>query len=133
MEEVLAEGKNFRLVQEEELPEILELLGNYLPDSIKFHQTVKTYINDRVWDFHFYVAKSWPEQVVTLHFPGMTRTVSNHIPFMHSFSKTLTTRVVSPLILASFSLILSFLHSDLSEGRLICMECNLRRVKYRTG
>lgn len=70
----MAEGKNFRLVQEEELPEILELLGNYLPDSIKFHQTVKTYINDRVWDFHFYVAKSWPEQVVTLHFPGMTRT-----------------------------------------------------------
>lgn len=33
--EVLPEGKNFRLVHEEELPEILELLGKYLPDSLK--------------------------------------------------------------------------------------------------
>lgn len=35
MEEVLLEGKNFRLVDELELPEIIEFLGNYLPDSIK--------------------------------------------------------------------------------------------------
>lgn len=35
MEEVLLEGKNFRLVDELELPEIIEFLGNYLPDSLK--------------------------------------------------------------------------------------------------
>ncbi|KAH1005996.1 hypothetical protein HUJ04_006883 [Dendroctonus ponderosae] len=35
MEEVLPEGKNFRLVDESELPEIIEYLGNFLPDSIK--------------------------------------------------------------------------------------------------
>lgn len=33
--EVLSEGKNFRLVQEEELPEILDFLAQFLPDSIK--------------------------------------------------------------------------------------------------
>lgn len=33
--EVLSEGKNFKLVQEEELPAILEILRRYLPDSIK--------------------------------------------------------------------------------------------------
>ncbi|XP_066251469.1 uncharacterized protein [Euwallacea similis] len=79
MEEVLLEGKNFRLVEESELPEIIEFLGNYLPDSIKFHQTLKTFINDRVWDFHFYVTKNWPEQAVILHFPGMTRTPNNKL------------------------------------------------------
>lgn len=35
MEKILPEGKNFRLVQEEELPGILNFLKNYLPDSIK--------------------------------------------------------------------------------------------------
>ncbi|KAF2903919.1 hypothetical protein ILUMI_02259, partial [Ignelater luminosus] len=40
----------------------------------KFHQTLKTYLNDRVWDFYFYVSKSWPEEPVLLHFPGMTKT-----------------------------------------------------------
>lgn len=43
----------------------------------QFHQTLKTYLNDRVWDFHFYVAKNWPDQPVILHFPGMTKTVSD--------------------------------------------------------
>nr|CAD7256403.1 unnamed protein product [Timema shepardi] len=38
----------------------------------KFHQTLKTFLNDRVWDFYFYVNKSWPEEPVCLHFPGMT-------------------------------------------------------------
>ncbi|ERL94095.1 glycine N-acyltransferase isoform X2 [Dendroctonus ponderosae] len=79
MEEVLPEGKNFRLVDESELPEIIEYLGNFLPDSIKFHQTLKTYVNDRVWDFHFYVTKNWPEQAVILHFPGMTKTPNNKL------------------------------------------------------
>ncbi|XP_050297231.1 glycine N-acyltransferase-like protein 2 isoform X4 [Anthonomus grandis grandis] len=79
MEEVLPEGKNFRLVDESELPEIIEFLGNYLPDSLKFHQTLKTYLNDRVWDFHFYVTKTWPEQAVILHFPGMTRSPNNKL------------------------------------------------------
>ncbi|CAH1113010.1 unnamed protein product [Psylliodes chrysocephalus] len=74
MEEVLTEGKNFKLVTDSELPEIIDFLSNYLPDSIKFHQTLKTYLKDHVWDFHFYVTKTWPEQAVILHFPGMTRT-----------------------------------------------------------
>nr|CAD7568500.1 unnamed protein product [Timema californicum] len=38
----------------------------------EFHQTLKTFLNDRVWDFYFYVNKSWPEEPVCLHFPGMT-------------------------------------------------------------
>lgn len=33
--EVLPEGKNFRLVKEEELPEIIEVLEKYLPESLK--------------------------------------------------------------------------------------------------
>lgn len=33
--EVLPEGKNFRLVKQDELPEILEFLSQYLPDSLK--------------------------------------------------------------------------------------------------
>ncbi|KAF7266979.1 hypothetical protein GWI33_019759 [Rhynchophorus ferrugineus] len=79
MEEVLTEGKNFRLVDESELPEIIDFLADFLPDSIKFHQTLKTYLNDKVWDFHFYVTKNWPEQAVILHFPGMTRTPNNKL------------------------------------------------------
>ncbi|KAJ8914184.1 hypothetical protein NQ315_015957, partial [Exocentrus adspersus] len=39
-----------------------------------FHQTLKTYLKNQVWDFHFYITKTWPEQPVILHFPGMTRT-----------------------------------------------------------
>lgn len=35
MEEVLTEGKNFKLVTDSELPEIIDFLSNYLPDSIK--------------------------------------------------------------------------------------------------
>ncbi|CAH1119037.1 unnamed protein product [Phaedon cochleariae] len=73
MEEVLQEGKQFRLVDESELPEIIEFLGNYLPESLKFHQTLRTYLKDRVWEFHFYVTKTWPDQAVILHFPGMTK------------------------------------------------------------
>ncbi|XP_019870155.1 uncharacterized protein LOC109598692 [Aethina tumida] len=74
MEEILLEGKNFKLVNESELPDIINILATYLPDSIKFHQTLKTFLNDRVWDFHFYVSKSWPDEPVILHFPGMTLT-----------------------------------------------------------
>ncbi|CAH1989740.1 unnamed protein product [Acanthoscelides obtectus] len=79
MEEVLPEGKHFRLVNESELPEIIDFLGNYLPDSIKFHQTLKTFLKDRVWEFYFYVTKTWPEQAVILHFPGMTKTPNNKL------------------------------------------------------
>lgn len=35
MEEVLSEGKNFKLVKEEELPEIVDILEQHLPESIK--------------------------------------------------------------------------------------------------
>lgn len=70
--EILPEGKNFRLAQKEELPEILAFLEKYLPESLKFHQTVKTYLHDFVWEFHFYVSKNWPDEPICLHFPGMT-------------------------------------------------------------
>ncbi|KAJ9596461.1 hypothetical protein L9F63_012500, partial [Diploptera punctata] len=70
--ELVPEGKNFRLAQEDELPEILDFLSEHLPDSLKFHQTLKTYLNDRVWDFYFYVSKTWPDTRVCIHFPGMT-------------------------------------------------------------
>ncbi|KAK9872623.1 hypothetical protein WA026_018756 [Henosepilachna vigintioctopunctata] len=79
MEEVLPEGKNFKLLQDTELPEVLDFLSNFLPDSLKFHQTLRTYLNDRVWDFHFYVNKEWPEQPVILHFPGMTKTAIDNL------------------------------------------------------
>nr|CAD7424824.1 unnamed protein product [Timema monikensis] len=46
------------------------------PFPYGFHQTLKTFLNDRVWDFYFYVNKSWPEEPVCLHFPGMTLSVS---------------------------------------------------------
>lgn len=70
--ELVPEGRNFRLVQEAELPEILEFLSKHLPAALKFHQALKTFLNDRVWDFYFYVSKSWPDEPVALHFPGMT-------------------------------------------------------------
>lgn len=35
MEEVLSEGKNFRLLQESELPEVVEFMSQFLPHSIK--------------------------------------------------------------------------------------------------
>lgn len=77
--ELVSEGKNFRLAEENELPEILDLLSEYLPESLKFHQTLKTYLNDRVWDFYFYVSKSWPESRICLHFPGMTSSPSGRM------------------------------------------------------
>ncbi|CAH0553235.1 unnamed protein product [Brassicogethes aeneus] len=79
MEEILFEGKHFKLVNESELPEIVDILATYLPDSIKFHQTIKTYLNDRIWNFHFYVTKTWPENPVILHFPGMTLTPNGNL------------------------------------------------------
>lgn len=44
---------------------------------LQFHQTVKTYLKDCVWEFHFYVSKDWPNDPICLHFPGMTSSVSN--------------------------------------------------------
>ncbi|XP_017858033.1 PREDICTED: uncharacterized protein LOC108610444 [Drosophila arizonae] len=77
--EIIPEGRHFRLVHESELPEILVTLERYLPESLKFHQTIKTYLNDRIWDFKFYVAKDWPEKPIILHFPGCTLTPHNNI------------------------------------------------------
>ncbi|XP_026688448.1 uncharacterized protein LOC103522579 [Diaphorina citri] len=47
--------------------------GSDIPDSLKFHQTLRTFLNDKVYDFHFYISKSWPEDPICLHFPGMTK------------------------------------------------------------
>lgn len=77
--EIIPEGKHFRLVQDNELPEILKYLERYLPEALKFHQTIKTYLNDRVWQFYFYVSKNWPEDPICLHFPGCTLTPKNNI------------------------------------------------------
>lgn len=70
--EAVERGRNFRLLAEEELSELLDFLTGHLPDSLKFQQTVLTYMRDRVWEFHFYVANDWPEDAICLHFPGMT-------------------------------------------------------------
>ncbi|RLU22478.1 hypothetical protein DMN91_004756 [Ooceraea biroi] len=70
--EAVERGRNFRLLAEEELSTLLDFLTEYLPESLKFHQTVLTYMRDRVWEFHFYVANDWPEDAICLHFPGMT-------------------------------------------------------------
>ncbi|KAL7291466.1 hypothetical protein TKK_0014734 [Trichogramma kaykai] len=69
---VLERGRNFRLLASEELPELLDFLSNYLPESLKFHQTLLTYMRNKVWEFHFYVADDWPQVPLCLHFPGMT-------------------------------------------------------------
>nr|CAD7392519.1 unnamed protein product [Timema cristinae] len=50
----------------------LPVLSSRAQHDKRFHQTLKTFLNDRVWDFYFYVNKSWPEEPVCLHFPGMT-------------------------------------------------------------
>ncbi|XP_043250611.1 uncharacterized protein LOC122396359 [Colletes gigas] len=69
---VMDRGDNFYLLAEEELSQLLDFLAGYLPESLKFHQTLLTYMRDKVWDFHFYVADGWPEAAICLHFPGMT-------------------------------------------------------------
>ncbi|XP_015514824.2 uncharacterized protein [Neodiprion pinetum] len=72
-EAVQERGRNFRLLHPEELPQLLDFLTGYLPESLKFHQTLLTYLEERVWEFHFYVADGWPKQSpICLHFPGMT-------------------------------------------------------------
>lgn len=52
-------------------------LFSFLFSHIQFQQTIKTYLNDRVWKFYFYVSKNWPEEPVCLHFPGCTLTVND--------------------------------------------------------
>lgn len=54
--EVLPEGKNFRLVQEEELPDILNFLSQFLPGSMKVN--IKLFLCSFVLFVHviFYVA-----------------------------------------------------------------------------
>ncbi|XP_012281374.1 uncharacterized protein LOC105700272 [Orussus abietinus] len=70
--EAIERGRRFRLLNDEELPQLLDFLTGYLPESLKFHQTLLTYMRERVWEFHFYVADGWPEVPICLHFPGMT-------------------------------------------------------------
>lgn len=77
--EVIKEGRNFRLVSDSELPEILNTLEKMLPESLKVHQTLKLYLNNRVWNFHFYVSKDWPEKPILIQFPGCTLTPDNNI------------------------------------------------------
>ncbi|XP_011494789.1 PREDICTED: uncharacterized protein LOC105359795 isoform X2 [Ceratosolen solmsi marchali] len=74
--DALERGRNFRLLAADELPQLLDFLATYLPVSLKFHQTLLTYMRKNVWEFHFYVANNWPEVPVSLHFPGMT--LSSH-------------------------------------------------------
>ncbi|XP_050101063.1 uncharacterized protein LOC126581444 [Anopheles aquasalis] len=70
-------GKNFVIVKEYELEGMMKILQNYFPYSLKFHETIKTYLNDRVWHFQFYRAKTWPDDPICLHFPGCTYTPDN--------------------------------------------------------
>ncbi|KAK2585987.1 hypothetical protein KPH14_010560 [Odynerus spinipes] len=70
--EAVERGRNFRLLTEDERPQLLEFLAQYLPQSLKFHQTLLTYMKDKVWEFYFYVANGWPDEPLCLHFPGMT-------------------------------------------------------------
>lgn len=46
---------------------------------MQFHQTIKTYLNHRVWQFYFYVPKNWPDNEICLHFPGCTLTPNKRI------------------------------------------------------
>lgn len=41
--ELLPEGKNFRLVEKEELPEILNVLEEYLLDSLKVSKKINKF------------------------------------------------------------------------------------------
>lgn len=43
-------------------------------------------MNDRVWDFNFYVANDWPDDEICLHFPGMTLSVSMKYPFVLDYT-----------------------------------------------
>ncbi|XP_038114320.1 uncharacterized protein LOC119768052 isoform X3 [Culex quinquefasciatus] len=72
--EIISEGRNFQLVKDESLHEVLEVLQKFFPYSIKFHQTIRTYLKDKVWQFYFYISKAWPEDPICLHFPGCTFT-----------------------------------------------------------
>lgn len=42
-QEILVEGKNFKLASIAELPEIVDFLANYLPDSVKVRKHFSTY------------------------------------------------------------------------------------------
>ncbi|XP_053687827.1 uncharacterized protein LOC128737248 [Sabethes cyaneus] len=77
--DIIPEGKNFVLVKDADLHDILKTLEKYFPHSVKFHQTIKTYLNDRIWQFYFYVSKTWPKDPICLHFPGCTLTPYNKI------------------------------------------------------
>lgn len=48
--EIVLEGKNFRLLQEDELPAILDFLEKYLPDSLK---VISIYILNNIIFLHY--------------------------------------------------------------------------------
>lgn len=48
-EEIIAEGKNFRLVPKEELEEIMEYLEQYLPYSLKV-SAIFFFINSKLYE-----------------------------------------------------------------------------------
>ncbi|XP_055920999.1 glycine N-acyltransferase-like protein 2 isoform X2 [Eupeodes corollae] len=77
--ELIQKGKNFRLVLQSELPDILRFLDRYLPESLKLHQTIKLCINNPIWGFLFYVSKEWPEKPVIIQFPGCTLSPDKNI------------------------------------------------------
>lgn len=77
--EAILEGEHFKLVRDEDLYEVLKVLEFFFPHSIKFHQTIRTYLKDKIWHFNFYVSKSWPKDPICLHFPGCTLTPYNKI------------------------------------------------------
>ncbi|KAG8035041.1 hypothetical protein G9C98_001531 [Cotesia typhae] len=115
-------GRNFRLLSEEELPQLLDFLNGYLPESLKFHQTVLTYMKNKVWEFNFYVANDWPEVPVCLHFPGMT--LSPHGLLYESFGVYCPTDKLEHLTLLreedilidwSRPLYINFIHCDIAD------------------
>ncbi|XP_043522520.1 uncharacterized protein LOC122535228 [Frieseomelitta varia] len=120
--EATERGRNFRLLAEKELFQLLDFLTGYLPESLKFHQTLLTYIQDRVWDFNFYVANNWPDDAICLHFPGMT--LSPHGLMFESVGVfcpndrlELLTLLRNEDILIDWSkpLYINFIHHDIAE------------------
>ncbi|XP_078039802.1 uncharacterized protein LOC144471541 [Augochlora pura] len=120
--EVRDQGRNFRRIADEEFPEVLDFLDYFLPESLKFHQTLLTHYWEHLWDFHFYVANDWPEQPICLHFPGMTK--SPHGSFNESLGVfcpkgqlDLLQLVWKEDVLIDWSkpLYINFVHNDIAE------------------
>lgn len=74
---------------------MLGMMERMFSPCLQFHQTIQTYLNNKVWDFHFYVAKNWPEDPICLHFPGCTSTVSKIRHIIIRFTKAIIFIVVT--------------------------------------